>query len=88
MPLYQVEVSKVLVARVYIDAEDEEAAAEIALQDPPDEEQFEHEDTSVGDISEVEDGEAYHFVHNGSRRGTRVSDWFDVADPEDDDGND
>jgi hypothetical protein len=78
VPLYQVEVIRTSAALVYIDAADEELAAEIALQDPPEEEQFEDENISVGDIDEVEDTDGLTvFVHNGARRGERVSDWMD-----------
>ncbi len=77
MPLYQVEVSKVLVARVYIDAEDEEEAESVARQELPDDDAFDLESVEVVEITEAEDREVNAFVHNGARRGERVADWMD-----------
>jgi hypothetical protein len=77
VPLYQVEVSKVLVARVYIDAEDEEEAESVARQELPDDDAFDLESVDVVEITEHDDREVDAYVHNGSRRGERVSDWMD-----------
>jgi hypothetical protein len=78
MPLYRVEVTKVLVANVFIDAEDDEEAAIIALQELPEEDQFETEDINCAGVEEVDpDVDGLNiFVHNDDRSRT-VRDWLD-----------
>ncbi len=80
MPLFRVEVTKVLVANVYIDAEDEEEAEMILRDEQPDHDAFEVEDYSMTACEEVKADEARLevFLHNDDR-GRTVKDWlYDV----------
>jgi hypothetical protein len=65
MPIYRVEVSKVLVATVFVEAGDEEEAASEALSYPPEDEQYDTEDISVLSAEEIHDtSNITAFVHN------------------------